>query len=97
MKVKQKMIEILIEGMTDNKGGKETYIINMYNTLDKNKYHCTFIAYDIEIAYEKYLEKNGASVIHLPPRYTGLWKHRKALNQLFKKKILILFGHIKQH
>lgn len=76
------MLNVLIEGMTNNKGGKETYIINMYNALDKKKYKFTFVAYDDVIAYEDYLLKTGAEVIHIPARNLGLHRHKKALNDL---------------
>lgn len=80
------MINVLIEGMTNNKGGKETYIINMFNFMDKTKYRFTFIAYDDEIAYEDYLKNAGAEVIHVAARHKGLFKHRKELCHLFKTK-----------
>ena len=43
---------VLIEGMTDNYGGKESYIMSIYRIIDKNKYLFDFIAYDDHIAYE---------------------------------------------
>ena len=78
------MTEILIEGMTENKGGKESYILNSFKAFDKKKYNFTFIAYDDEIAYEDYLIRNGGRIIHLPQRSNGLFKYRKALDDLFK-------------
>lgn len=80
------MIEVLIEGMTNNRGGKESYIVNIYNQLDKNRFNCSFIAYDDVIAYEAELKASGATIIHLPARSQGLIDHRKALNELFKCK-----------
>ena len=79
------MIKILIEGMTNNRGGKETYIINMYNAMDKDKYQFTFIAYDEKIAYEDYLLETGAEIIHLPPRHAGLIAHKSQLDKLLTK------------
>ena len=49
------MINILIEGMTDNKGGKETYIMNLFRHLDKKKYSIAFVSYDDHIAYDYFL------------------------------------------
>ena len=58
------MINILIEGMTDNKGGKETYIRNLFRHLDKEKYSIAFVSYDDHIAYEEILQNEGAKIIH---------------------------------
>lgn len=88
------MIEVLIEGMTNNKGGKETYIINMYRALDKNVYSLTFVAYDDEIAYEDYLKIEGATIVHLPPRHLGFIRHRNAIDKLFKsRKFDVVWAH----
>lgn len=77
------MIKILLEGMTNNKGGKESYIINCYDKFDKNKFDFTFLAYDEKIAYEEYLKDTGATIIHLPPRNKGLIQFRKSLDNVF--------------
>ena len=80
------MKKVLIEGMTNNKGGKETFIINIYKQLiHSNKYDFTFIAYDDTIAYENYLKETGSTVVHIPPRSRGLFKHVFALNTLLKR------------
>lgn len=80
------MIEVLIEGMTSNKGGKETYIVNMFDALDKTKYRFTFVAYDDEIAYESYLVKQGAKVVHVTARSKGVFRHKRELNKLFTEQ-----------
>lgn len=88
------MINILVEGMTSNKGGKESYIINAYKTFDKTRFNFTFIAYDDEVAYEDYLVETGAVVLHLPSRNQGLLKFRKSLRHLFEtKKYDVLWSH----
>lgn len=46
------MIKVLIEGMTENKGGKETYILNVCKHLDKLRYDITFVSYNNKIAYD---------------------------------------------
>lgn len=81
------MKKILIEGMTRDKGGKETFIINIYNKLfHLNRYEFAFIAYDETIAYEDYLKETGASTIHIPPRNKGLIKHMIALDRLLRQE-----------
>ena len=78
------MINILIEGMTDNKGGKETYIMNLFRHLDKKKYSIAFVSYDDHIAYEEILLNEGAKIIHIPPRCRGVFQYRRAINQVLK-------------
>ena len=46
------MIKILVEGMTEGKGGKETYIINIFRAFDKSKFLFSFISYNEKIAYQ---------------------------------------------
>lgn len=51
------MIKVLIEGMTENKGGKETYILNVCKHLDKLRYDITFVSYNNKIAYEEIIKE----------------------------------------
>ena len=88
------MIRVIVEGMTNNKGGKESYIINAYKAFDKERYSFTFIAYDDEIAYEDFLIDNGAEIIHVPPRSQGLIRFRHSLNSLFESNNYdVLWSH----
>ncbi len=80
------MIEILMEGMSDGKGGKETYIINIFDFIDKNRFRITFIAYDEKIAYEEYLLASGAEILHLPARSCNPYAHYKALVRLLEQR-----------
>ena len=75
------MIKILIEGVTDNKGGKESYILNMFRAFDKSRFAFTFVAYDRDMVYREELLEAGAQVVDLPPRHAGLSAYRKALRQ----------------
>ena len=89
------MKKVLIEGMTENKGGKETFIINIYKKLiPTNQYEFYFIAYDKQIAYEDYLKQTGASVIHVPPRNKGLIKYMLVLDSLLRhEKYDVVWAH----
>ena len=88
------MINIAFEGMTNNTGGKETYIINVFNALNKEKYKCYFIAYDKEIAYEQYLKDNGAIVVHITSRNQNFFRFKKELNMFFSSNhIDVLWAH----
>lgn len=87
-------MNILIEGMTNNMGGKETYIINVFKLLKKLHYRVYFIAYNNQIAYEEDLIEQGAVIIRLPARNEGYWKFCKALDDLFKKNTFdVIWSH----
>ena len=77
---------VLIEGMTDNYGGKESYIMSIYRIIDKNKYLFDFIAYDDHIAYENEILKSGSQIIHVRPRHKGLFQYKKDLKAVIKRK-----------
>lgn len=89
-----KRINIAFEGMTSNKGGTETFIINVYNKLDKSRFKSYFIAYEEKIAYEEYLRESGAVVVHLTSRYESPVGFCSALRQFFKGyRVDIIWAH----
>lgn len=79
------MIRILVEGMTEGKGGKEACIINTFRAFNKNRYAFTFVAYDDTIAYQEELETAGAEIIKIPSRKNGVLKYRRALSGEFRR------------
>ena len=88
------MIKVLIEGMTENKGGKETYILNVCKHLDKLRYDITFVSYNNKIAYEEIIKEKGFQIIYIPPRHSGLLNHRRALDKLFQyHQFDVLWAH----
>ncbi len=79
------MIKILVEGMTEGKGGKESYLINTFREFDREKFHFTFVVYGKDIAYQDELVNKGAELVRLPERKDGLFHYRKALNDLLSQ------------
>ena len=79
------MINVLVEGMTEGKGGKEAFIMNTFRAFPKDKYHFSFICYDETIAYQEELDKAGTNIIHVPGRNKGIVNFRKSLDCLFKE------------
>lgn len=76
-------------------GGVESFIMNYYRKIDKNKIQFDFICDEdsINIPYEE-IEKLGGRVILVPP-YQKIFKYKKKLNEIFKKeKYLIVHSHI---
>ena len=87
-------MNILIEGLSDGTGGKETYILNVFNLLMNEKYSLSFLAYDNTIAYEDYLLDHGAEIIRVPPRNKGVIAHISALDRVFRsKKFDVFWSH----
>lgn len=79
-------MKLLIIGMTSFPGGMETYIMNMYKYLEKDKYKCTFINECSEpIAYEDEIKKAGGEIISIPSRNKNFLKHYIGIYRLFKK------------
>lgn len=79
-------MHILVEGMTEGKGGKESYIINTFRSFDRDKYHFSFVVYGNSIAYQEELEASGADLVYLPERKCGLFAYRKAIDELFRAR-----------
>lgn len=78
------MIKILVEGMTEGYGGKESYIINSFRAFDKSKFSFSFISYNKKIAYQDELESAGAEIIKIQGRDKGLFDYREALLDMFR-------------
>lgn len=88
------MINLLLCGMTENPGGKETYIFNVFKYLDKNRFHVYFLAMDPVIAYEDEIKKMGGEVLHIPNRCQGLFKYIASLKKVFKQHhIDVIWSH----
>jgi len=72
---------ILVYGMTNLKGGIESYIMNIYRNLEYNKIIFDFICDFSEIAYYEEIKKNGSKVYFIPSKRKNLFLH---LWQFFK-------------
>jgi len=77
---------ILFFGMSENRGGVETFIINYYRELKNDpNIHIDFTKFSDEIAYETELVDSGAKVYRLPERRKGVVKYLRALVAFFKE------------
>ncbi len=59
---------ILVYGMTDNRGGIESYIMNFYRHIDKEKLTFDFIIDFKEMAYEHEVTAAGSKVLKIHPK-----------------------------
>ena len=77
---------ILFFGMSENRGGVETFIINYYRELKNDpNIHIDFTKFSDEIAYEDELVDSGAKVYRLPERRKGVVKYLRALIAFFRE------------
>lgn len=79
-------IKILLTGMSDNLGGIETYIYNLYKNADKEKFEFSFLVFDYgkKVCYEKELEKKGVKFYKITPRTKNYFKFLKDLKEVYK-------------
>lgn len=81
----KKEINILQIGMSDNQGGIETYIYNLYKNSNKEEFKFDFI--DIsenKIAFYDELEELGAKIYKVVPRTKNYLRHVKELKKIIK-------------
>lgn len=80
--------------MTNNRGGKETYIIGMYRELLKYGNQIDFLATDDHIVFEEEIKKNGSKVYHIPGRSKGLSRYNKNIKRIFEEEHYdVLWSH----
>lgn len=80
------MYKILVFGMTENPGGVESFLINYYRHIDRNKIRFDFLCNSYnKIAYEDELRKLGGNIFHISARSKHFFQYRKELRKLFVK------------
>ncbi len=74
---------ILVFGMTENPGGVESFLINYYRRMDRDRIQFDFLANTMDkIAYEEELTACGSRVFHIPPRRQNRAIFSRELDQL---------------
>lgn len=77
-------MKMLVIGMTTFHGGMETYLMNIYRYLDKEKYKCVFVQEGTaDIAYSQEIDQFGGERIDIPARKGNLLKHYLGILKLF--------------
>lgn len=67
--------EILVFGMTDNKGGIESYLMNMFRCIDPKKIRFDFIVDWKKMAYDKEVLEKGSKIYYIPSKSSHPLKH----------------------
>lgn len=78
------MEKILVYGMTDNAGGMESYVMNMYRNIPKDKIQFDFVTDWETMAYEDEVKQNGSAVYHIPKKGESLLGQFKAFSKILK-------------
>lgn len=79
-------IKILFEGISQNLGGIETFVYNLYKNLDKNKYEISFLVdKELKIAYYEEYKKDGCNFLYTENRKRNYFKYLKDLKEIYTK------------
>lgn len=78
-------IKILYEGVSNNLGGIENYIHNLYKYMDKDKFEVSFlIQKGMKIAYHEEYEKDGVKFFEVEDRKKNYFKYLSDLKNVYK-------------
>ncbi len=78
------MIKVLITGMSENLGGINTYLYNLYKNANKNQIQFDFICHGKnKFALQEQLEKEKVKIWKITPRAENHQKHKQELKEIF--------------
>ncbi|QUG40594.1 glycosyltransferase family 1 protein [Psychrobacillus sp. INOP01] len=79
------MIRVLqIVGAMD-RGGIETFLMNIYRNIDRNKVQFDFLVHtDKKCAFDEEIKSLGGNIFSVVPRRQGYFKNKKSLDEFFK-------------
>ncbi len=77
------MKKILIEGMTRNLGGVETFVHLLYSVL-RQEWQVDFITVDDTIPFEDEFLQNGCKIYHITPRYKNAKQFCSDIDHVFE-------------
>lgn len=79
------MYKILMTGMSPNLAGLETFALNVFRNIDKNKFQIDFIKRTKDkIIFEDELIEAGVNIIYIPRKYSNLKNYEEAMKRLFE-------------
>ena len=77
-------IKILFEGLSNNVGGIETYIYNLYKNIDKEKFEINFLVEKgINIAFEKEYKMDNIKFFEVEDRKKNYFRYLKELKEIY--------------
>lgn len=66
------------------RGGLETFVMNLYRSIDRNKIQFDFLVSGRGGDYEEEVKQMGARIFYMPPRNKGLKAYNASLDEFFK-------------
>jgi glycosyltransferase involved in cell wall biosynthesis len=90
------MIRVLHYGLSSNKGGIETYIMNLASHVDRERFNFDFLHNKAGVpCFREELKAMGSEFYGVTPRRTSPFKNRQELNELFERESFdILHCHV---
>ena len=79
------MNRILVYGMTDNLGGIESYVMNLYSLLDTKKVVFDFVVDFPNMSYRDIAESKGSIIHFIPAKSKDFFKHLKGIYKILKE------------
>ena len=80
------MTRVLVFGMTENPGGVESFLVNYYRNIDREKLQFDFLCNSHEpVAYEEELIALGGRTFHITARSKNRQLYKQELEEVFKK------------
>lgn len=80
------MLRVLIFGMTENPGGVESFLINYYRHIDRNRIQWDFLCNSYNpVAYEDEMAALGGRCFHITARSVNKQKYMQELEAVFKE------------
>lgn len=80
-----KKIRVLFTGLSNNMGGIESFLINIYRNIDKDKFDVSFLIFKGEkVCFYDELKKNGVKFFEITKRKSNYLKFISDLKNVFK-------------
>ena len=84
--IKMKKIKVLIEGISQNLGGIEIFVHNLYENLDKQKYEISFLVdKNLKVVYFDEYKKDGCKFFYVENRKKNYFKYLSDLKEIYTK------------
>lgn len=80
------MIRVLQVLPTLNRGGLETFVMNVYRSIDRKKIQFDFLTNEKDGDYANEIQELGGTIYYIPPRNKGMRAYCHHLNSFFKQK-----------
>lgn len=79
------MKKVLIYGMTNNRGGMEAYVMNLYRHMDHTRLQFDFVVDFSEMAYADEVIACGSRIHYIPSKSSSPIGHLRAFSKILKE------------